>query len=104
MARVSDIAMGRSRIHAGNDATCRKTRIAILLALAVGLSGCGYRELKAPCGPDEGGTPALSYAPLAQRVTGLPLDQLSAGGIPVVDPCGPLRSINAPRSPSGMML
>lgn len=44
---------------------------AALVALALMLGGCGYREKKAPCGPGEG---ALFYA----------------------DPCGQLRPVNPP--------
>jgi hypothetical protein len=73
---------------------------ALAAALACFLGGCGYRELKAPCGPEEGTPPALSYAPsLFVPTTGSPLDRLSVyggmgGGIPVADHCGPLRPIN----------
>jgi hypothetical protein len=71
-------------------------------AVAVLLGGCGYRELKAPCGPDEGklstASLALSYAPVAPLpITGSPLDRLG-GGIPVTDPCGPLRPLNGRRT------
>jgi hypothetical protein len=77
---------------------------ALTAALAVTLGGCGYRELKAPCGPEEGTPPALSYAPpLVVPTPGTPLDRLSVyggmggggGGIPVTDPCGPLRRVNS---------
>jgi hypothetical protein len=73
-------------------------RLATASAVAVVLGGCGYRELKAPCGPDEGklsaASLAMSYAPVAPLpITGSPLDRLG-GGIPVTDPCGPLRPLN----------
>ena len=79
---------------------------ALMAALAFILGGCGYRELKAPCGPEEGAPPALSYAPSPATLhTGSPLDQLAArsgaGSIPVADPCGPLRPINGSRSLGG---
>lgn len=79
-------------------------RLATASALAAVLGGCGYRELKAPCGPDEGklsaGSLAMSYAPVAPLpVTGSPLDRLG-GGIPVTDPCGPLRPLNSRRTAS----
>lgn len=72
------------------------THLATASTVAVVLGGCGYRELKAPCGPDEGKPAALSYTPVAPSpMTGSPLDQLSVASIPVADPCGPLRPINA---------
>jgi hypothetical protein len=75
---------------------------AIAAVLAPVLGACGYRELKAPCGPDEGSPPALSYAQLAATpLTGSPLDRLSGGSIAVTDPCGPLQPINGSRSNSG---
>ena len=68
---------------------------ALVAALACSLGGCGYRELKAPCGPEEGVPAALSYAPFtALPITASPLDRLAAGGIPVADPCGPLRRVD----------
>jgi hypothetical protein len=81
-------------------------RLVTASAVAVVLSGCGYRELKAPCGPDEGklsaASLAMSYAPVAPLpITGSPLDRLG-GGIPVSDPCGPLRPLNGRRTvPTG---
>lgn len=74
-------------------------RLSTASALAAVLSGCGYRELKAPCGPDEGklsaASWAMSYAPVASPpMTGSPLEEIGGGGIPVADPCGPLRRIN----------
>jgi hypothetical protein len=78
------------------------TRIAITSALSASLGGCGYRELKAPCGPEEGKPAAMSYAPVVSPpVTGSPLDQLGVASIPVADPCGPLRPLNGARSVSG---
>jgi hypothetical protein len=79
-------------------------RFATASGLAAVLGGCGYRELKAPCGPDEGkpsaASLAMSYVPVAPLpITGSPLDRLS-GGIPVSDPCGPLRPLNGRRTVS----
>ncbi len=79
-------------------------RLATASALAAALGGCGYRELKAPCGPDEAklsaASLAMSYAPVAPSpITGSPLDRLG-GGIPVTDPCGPLRPLNGRRTVS----
>jgi hypothetical protein len=81
-------------------------RMAFVSACAMVLGGCGYRELKAPCGPNEGGTPGLSYAALfyaseVQHATGSPLHQLGVGGSPVSDPCGPPRPINGTQSTAG---
>ncbi|MGL4443295.1 MAG: hypothetical protein ACRCU1_06705 [Alsobacter sp.] len=78
------------------------TRLATASALAAVLGGCGYRELKAPCGPDEGkpaaASLAMSFAPVAPLpITGSPLDRLG-GGIPVTDPCGPLQPLNGRRT------
>lgn len=78
------------------------TASALAAVLAVSLGACGYRELKAPCGPDEGkptaASSALSYAPVAPSpVTGSPLDRLAVASIPVSDPCGPLQPINGGR-------
>jgi hypothetical protein len=77
-------------------------RLVTASAVAVVLGGCGYRELKAPCDPDEGKLSAvslaMSYAPVAPLpITGSPLDRLG-GGIPVSDPCGPLRPLNGRRT------
>jgi hypothetical protein len=78
------------------------THLATASALAAVLGGCGYRELKAPCGPDEGklsaASLAMSYAAVAPLpIIGSPLDRLG-GGIPVSDPCGPLRPLNDRRT------
>ncbi|MGL4438694.1 MAG: hypothetical protein ACRCUE_05440 [Bosea sp. (in: a-proteobacteria)] len=78
-------------------------RVVIMSALAAALGGCGYRELKAPCGPDEGqpaaAASALAYAPVTSPpMTGSPLDRLAVASIPVADPCGPLRPINGGRT------
>jgi len=84
-----------------------------MLATAVLLASCGHRELKAPCGPDEGGPPTIpstvtSLVPVEDHLfepppngtprssmplTGTPLDRLAAA--PALDPCGPLRPLNA---------
>ena len=58
---------------------------ALAIAAGVLLSGCAYKPLKAPCGPDEGGQP-LAYAPEAP---------LPAGPEPFISPgsCGPMKPI-----------
>ena len=87
--------MGARAIPTVRAAKSAVLSAALAAALACSLGGCGYRELKAPCGPEEGAPPALSYAPSpAMPVTGSPLDQLGTGSIPVTDSCGPLRPIN----------
>ena len=64
---------------------------AIIAALAGVLAGCGYREVKAPCAPDEGQPSVLtSYAPVLRQAS--PFDRLAVGE-PAVDPCGPMRPI-----------
>ena len=74
--------------------------VVIATALASMLGGCGYRELKAPCGPDEGlpaaAIPNLtSFAPVGTTaLTFSPLDQLAVGEHPFLGACGPLRPIN----------
>jgi hypothetical protein len=71
------------------------TPITIASILAAALGGCGYSELKAPCGPDEGQVSAASYLPFpTTSVTRTLLDQFAAVPIPIADPCGPLRPIN----------
>ena len=99
--------------------------VVIATALASVLGGCGYRELKAPCGPDEAlpaaaipnltsfapvGTTALTFTPLDQlAVSEHHVDQLAVGEHPFLGACGPLRRINgggampADRSPSGKL-
>jgi len=89
--------------------------VVIATALASVLGGCGYRELKAPCGPDEAlpaaAIPNLtSFAPVGTTpLTFTPLDQLAVGEHPFLGACGPLRRINgggampADRSPSGKL-
>jgi hypothetical protein len=64
-----------------------------VIALVAGvLAGCGYREVKAPCSPDEGQSTILtSYAPVSRQAP--PFDRLAAGGSPP-DPCGPMRKVN----------
>jgi len=57
--------------------------ISLLFALALG--GCAYKPLKAPCSPDEGGTP-LAYAQL-------PSASSAAAAVQAVDSCGPMRPI-----------
>lgn len=51
---------------------------------ALALVGCAYKPLKAPCSPDEGGTP-LAYADTAQPIQPGPFTGL--------DHCGPMRPI-----------
>ena len=55
------------------------------LALAPALGGCAYKPLKAPCSPDEGGTP-LAYSDLGPPSP-------AAVAIRAVDSCGPMRPI-----------
>jgi hypothetical protein len=65
---------------------------AIMALLASALAGCGYREVKAPCSPDEGQPSILtSYAPVSRQAP--PFDRLAAGGS-LPDPCGPMRKVN----------
>lgn len=59
-------------------------RLLVLVAAALVLSGCAYKPLKAPCSPDEGGTP-LAYAPASSRPLPEPFRTLDA--------CGPMRRI-----------
>lgn len=63
----------------------RMLAAAVLAALA--LSGCAYRPLKAPCSPDEGGTP-LAYA---DPPPALPVP----AALRALDSCGPMRPIGA---------
>jgi hypothetical protein len=61
-------------------------RLATIVAasvLALALSGCAYRPLKAPCSPDEGGQP-LAYAG-GSAPTPEPFRSL--------DSCGPMKPI-----------
>jgi hypothetical protein len=64
-------------------------RVALILlaslAAAFALGGCAYKPLKAPCSPDEGGTP-LAYTDLAPTPP-------AAAAIRAVDSCGPMRPI-----------
>ena len=57
------------------------------LALAIGtlVSGCAYKPLKAPCGPDEGNQP-LAYAP-NQLIPTIPKPFRE------LDICGPMKPI-----------
>jgi hypothetical protein len=59
-------------------------RVCILGFVAVALAGCAYKPLKAPCSPDEGGTP-LAYADT-------PSHQVPAA-FTALDSCGPMRPI-----------
>ena len=64
-----------------------------VIALVAGvLAGCGYREVKAPCAPDEGQPSILtSYAAASRQ--GAPFDRLAVRE-PASDSCGPMRKIN----------
>lgn len=57
---------------------------AIVAVMAAALGGCAYKPLKAPCSPDEGGTP-LAYSDLTT-----PTDP---GAFQRLDRCGPMRPI-----------
>jgi hypothetical protein len=62
-------------------------RIVTFTALAIvatALAGCAYKPLKAPCSPDEGGTP-LAYSDLPSPAVPEALQRL--------DRCGPMRPI-----------
>lgn len=59
--------------------------ILVSLSLALTLSACAYKPLKAPCAPDEGGTP-LAYADL-------PPAPLPGFPIHAINSCGPMRPI-----------
>jgi hypothetical protein len=52
--------------------------------VAAALSGCAYKPLKAPCSPDEGGTP-LGYADMQASTQPKAFKSL--------DRCGPMRPI-----------
>jgi hypothetical protein len=56
----------------------------IVAFIALALAGCAYKPLKAPCSPDEGGTP-LAYSDMPAPA------QLKAFKAP--DRCGPMRPI-----------
>ncbi|MBD3849158.1 hypothetical protein IED13_25950 [Bosea sp. SSUT16] len=59
-------------------------RPAVLVILAGLLAGCGHKTLKAPCAPDEAGTP-LAFA----ESTTPHMPAAFAG----LDPCGPMKPI-----------
>jgi hypothetical protein len=59
-------------------------RVLVVVAAALALSGCAYKPLKAPCSPDEAGTP-LAYAPSPSHSVPEPFRSLDA--------CGPMRRI-----------
>ena len=59
-------------------------KIAVVAPLALPMTGCAYKELKAPCGPDEGRP--LAYAETTQQKLPAPFDEM--------DSCGPMRWIN----------
>lgn len=57
----------------------------IVATAAIALSGCAYKPLKAPCGPDEGHQ-ALAFAPD-------PLAAVTPNPFRALDPCGPMKPI-----------
>jgi hypothetical protein len=58
--------------------------IATIALIAGALAGCAYRPLKAPCSPDEGGTP-LAYSGMSTRT--------APDAFKSIDRCGPMRPI-----------
>ncbi|MDF2119200.1 hypothetical protein PY365_26895 [Roseiarcaceae bacterium H3SJ34-1] len=62
----------------------RTVAFAFLVLVAVALSGCAYKPLKAPCAPDEGGTP-LAYSDMPAPTQPEAFESL--------DRCGPMRPI-----------
>lgn len=59
-------------------------RVIAILVVALTLSGCGYRPLKAPCSAEEGGVP-MAYSSLTLAPVSEPLN--------TPDGCGPMRKI-----------
>ena len=59
-------------------------RVVFIVLAATALAGCAYRPLKAPCSPDEGGTP-LAYSETPQSAMPPAFEAL--------DRCGPMRPI-----------
>jgi len=59
-------------------------RIVLIVSVATALAGCAYRPLKAPCSPDEGGTP-LAYSEAPQPAV--------PAAFKALDRCGPMRPI-----------
>ena len=62
----------------------------VLIVITVGImmlavSGCAYKPLKAPCSPDEGGTPLAYAEPEAEAAMPEPLR--------FSDRCGPMKPI-----------
>ncbi len=57
---------------------------AALALVTSALAGCAYKPLKAPCPPDEGGTP-LAYSNVTPPPLPEPLQRL--------DRCGPMQPI-----------
>ena len=57
---------------------------AIITVMAAALAGCAYKPLKAPCSPDEGGTP-LAYSDAPTPAVPQAFQRL--------DRCGPMRPI-----------
>lgn len=56
-----------------------RARPALLALAALTLAGCGYKPLKAPCAPDEGGTP-LAYAEQSRPAAVEPFASLARCG------------------------
>ena len=64
-------------------------KIAVVALFALSLSGCAYKELKAPCAADEaaaGETRVLSYAPEPLHL------QISTPAL--IRGCGPMQPLN----------
>lgn len=57
---------------------------AVIMLVATALAGCAYKPLKAPCSPDEGGTP-LAYSDVTPPAEPEAFRRL--------DHCGPMRPI-----------
>lgn len=57
---------------------------ATLALISAALAGCAYKPLKAPCSPDEGGTP-LAYSDVMPPAIPEAFQRL--------DHCGPMRPI-----------
>jgi hypothetical protein len=56
----------------------------VVLTFVAALAGCAYKPLKAPCSPDEGGTP-LAYSDLPPPA--------SPEAFKSLDRCGPMQPI-----------
>ena len=66
-------------------------RVAGVAAVAMALAGCAYKDLKAPCAPDEGRRAPLAYAEPPSPPE--PFEE--------TDACGPMTPINKGRLDSG---